>query len=121
MYCPECRAEYIPGILKCNDCDVALVERIDDPNEAVRTMRGDDGELVVLLVSSDDAMISLAKHLLDSEDIPYQIRGENLRGLYSWGSEGGIFHGVDPKMMMICSGDRDRAVKLMKEHRIESD
>jgi hypothetical protein len=26
MFCPECKAEYRPGVSQCSDCDVELVE-----------------------------------------------------------------------------------------------
>ena len=37
-FCPECRYEYVPGIVKCPDCDVKLVaklpeEKSGDPSE----------------------------------------------------------------------------------------
>lgn len=28
LYCPECRAEYLPGVLKCADCGVPLVREL---------------------------------------------------------------------------------------------
>jgi hypothetical protein len=35
MFCPKCRAKYRPDILRCNDCEVPLVESLpaspDDP------------------------------------------------------------------------------------------
>jgi hypothetical protein len=30
MFCPQCKAEYIPGVTRCSDCDVALVERLPE-------------------------------------------------------------------------------------------
>ena len=30
MFCPECTAEYRPGFTRCSDCDVALVERLEE-------------------------------------------------------------------------------------------
>ena len=30
MFCPDCRAEYRPGFTRCSDCDVALVERLEE-------------------------------------------------------------------------------------------
>src|SRR5215475_13286722 len=30
MYCPECRAEFRPGFIRCSDCDVDLVEELPE-------------------------------------------------------------------------------------------
>ncbi len=30
MFCPNCRAEYRPGFARCSDCDVPLVEHLDE-------------------------------------------------------------------------------------------
>ena len=30
MVCPQCFAEYMDGILECADCQVPLVEELDD-------------------------------------------------------------------------------------------
>jgi len=30
MFCPACTAEYRPGFTRCSDCDVALVERLEE-------------------------------------------------------------------------------------------
>jgi hypothetical protein len=29
--CPECKYEYVAGMTECPDCDVALVEKLEDP------------------------------------------------------------------------------------------
>lgn len=31
LYCPECGAEYLPGVLKCADCGVPLVRELPAP------------------------------------------------------------------------------------------
>jgi hypothetical protein len=33
MICPECRAEYRSGFTRCADCDIPLVEKIEDLKE----------------------------------------------------------------------------------------
>jgi hypothetical protein len=33
-YCPNCRSEYEPGIERCSDCDVALVDALPDGEPA---------------------------------------------------------------------------------------
>jgi hypothetical protein len=39
MFCPKCKAEYLQGVTRCSDCDVALVEHIS------KSSRDSDGEL----------------------------------------------------------------------------
>jgi len=38
MFCPKCKAEYLQGVTRCFDCDVALVEHLSEPG------RDSDGE-----------------------------------------------------------------------------
>ena len=33
--CPECGGEYLTGVERCFDCDVALVDVVDEPDEAL--------------------------------------------------------------------------------------
>lgn len=37
LYCPECRAEYLPGVLKCADCGVPLVRELPAAEDPVAT------------------------------------------------------------------------------------
>jgi hypothetical protein len=42
-YCPSCRSEYQPGVERCAECDVALVESLpdDEPAELVEVFRAE--------------------------------------------------------------------------------
>ena len=33
MFCPKCKAEYLPHVLRCSDCDMPLVERLPVAHE----------------------------------------------------------------------------------------
>ena len=74
MFCPECRSEFRPEILRCPDCDTALVaalpvDRHDDP-----------GESAVVLRTGDATFLPIAVALLESAEIPFWVEGEE-----SWG------------------------------------
>ncbi len=58
MLCPRCKAEFREGIDRCPDCEVALVERVDEVVEL--TPLGETaspGELEGLLGALEDARI----------------------------------------------------------------
>lgn len=42
MWCPKCKNEYVEGITKCADCDVDLVESLEDFNNAVYSPLDDE-------------------------------------------------------------------------------
>ena len=74
MFCPECGSEYRPGFTKCADCDVALVEWLDNaaPVEGLRPLaRERSFEFIGELVDR-----------LEKEGIPYVIEAGTALRLY---------------------------------------
>jgi hypothetical protein len=76
MFCPECKAEYIPGVTHCSDCDVDLVENLADPH-------GDsfgaapDADLRSVWGSEDQEEFAAVSARLKEAKIPFRV---NLRG-----------------------------------------
>ncbi|MCX5801305.1 MAG: DUF2007 domain-containing protein [Candidatus Eisenbacteria bacterium] len=70
MFCPECRAEYREGFLRCTDCDVDLVAELPPEPEPEFV----DYEEILATYSHGD--IALIKSILDGEDIDYFFKGE---------------------------------------------
>jgi len=83
VICPECGAEYLPGVSECADCQVPLV--VASPLEFTRTPppRPDvplNLKTVLKLTSPD--LIELAKSLLEEAEIPFLVANEMLHGVF---------------------------------------
>lgn len=62
MICPECETEYREGFTHCSDCDVALVESLEEP------------ALVPLTIESSAELVGTLIEMLESEQIAYVIQ-----------------------------------------------
>jgi hypothetical protein len=72
MFCPNCKAEYLRGVTRCSDCDVALIERLSESD------RGSDGELSDANLragwsgeNQNDCVITCEQ--LRNAEIPYKV------------------------------------------------
>jgi hypothetical protein len=84
MFCPQCRAEYRPGFLKCSDCDIPLVDELPaDPIHPEPSSEIDHAELVVVRAYPTTIDAELAKTALDSVGIDSMIRSDDKAGLSS--------------------------------------
>ena len=66
MFCPECGCEYREGFYECADCGVALTY---EPPQADPPL--EKGEFVTVLETSDPALISVVKSILEGSNIWY--------------------------------------------------
>jgi predicted amidophosphoribosyltransferase len=66
MFCPKCKAEYIPGITVCADCDVPLVDKL--PEEKELPPKPPYKQLKALFNTAEIAVI---KSILDDAKIDY--------------------------------------------------
>jgi hypothetical protein len=72
MFCPECKAEYLPGVTRCSDCDAVLVDRLSESG------CDSDGELSdanlrgVWSGEDQDECVSICAQLRDAE-IPFKV------------------------------------------------
>ncbi|MCP5054731.1 MAG: DUF2007 domain-containing protein [bacterium] len=79
MYCPECKSEYVEGILKCADCGVQLVEHLPgEPGpanhaETVPEMK----DLVTFRRYRHSHEAEVAKGLLETNGIPAIVSWED--------------------------------------------
>jgi hypothetical protein len=65
MFCPICKAEYREGFSRCADCDVDLVDELEDePKESPEYV-----DWVKITTFSDRYEADLAQGLLEANDI----------------------------------------------------
>ena len=70
MFCPICFSEYRAGFTECNDCRVALVDKLPDEPEP------EFHEFVALMTARDEVHIALIKAAFDEADLDYYFDGE---------------------------------------------
>src|SRR3989442_2797897 len=93
MFCPQCKAEYRAGFLRCSDCAVELVDhlpvdasshRVDAPGKHVPYgFETGQLELVVIRTYQSGLDAELAKTVLEAAGIESMIRGDDIARRYS--------------------------------------
>lgn len=100
MFCPNCRAEYIEGIIECADCRLPLVKDLPAEKEVPLP----EFEKILTIFNVGD--IAVIKSVLDSAQIEYIFDGEN-------------FNLVDPMIqparLFVKSAQAPMAKELLKE------
>jgi hypothetical protein len=71
MICPKCKNEYRPGFRRCSDCNVDLVDQVQ---EIVDESSTPENELVSVLETQDSLFLSKLITKLESKKIPYLLQ-----------------------------------------------
>jgi len=66
MYCPQCQSEYRPGIVRCSDCDVALVHELSAVPDQI-------GNLMPLAEERSPELVADLLDRLEKAGVPYVI------------------------------------------------
>jgi hypothetical protein len=102
MICPSCKCEYLAGVTRCPDCEVALVDALEPPTAAAS---GDDS-VVSIWSGNDPREFAVVKEALDKAQIPFM--GPVSTGYF-------IFPSMRPKMEIgVAVVDRERAEKVLE-------
>jgi hypothetical protein len=80
MYCPDCGAEYLPGVTECADCGVALQAEPPPPPAPTQDLK-----LVPVHETGDAVRTVLVKSLLEDAEIPFLARNDQLQDLFGFG------------------------------------
>jgi len=103
MFCPQCKAEYLPEYTRCADCDVALVDHLpEDQREAPDP----DMRFVKLLETRDLTDIVQIKSALDAGGVRYYIQGDVMISLRPFDQ---------PAIVLVVEEDLAKALELLKD------
>ena len=86
MFCPECTAEYRVGFTRCSDCDVALVERLEQ-SEIHSNNPQLSGTLELLWTGTDARARDEITKALEASKILYHERNDKVGALRNWPDE----------------------------------
>jgi hypothetical protein len=86
MFCPNCGAEYRPGFTRCSDCDVALVEHLEDTDVPSNNPEL-SGTPELLWTGTDARTRSGIIEALEASKIAYRERNDKVGALRNWSQE----------------------------------
>src|SRR5438874_6796073 len=114
MFCPQCKAEYRVGFVRCSDCDVELVDHLleDDSSPVAEFPRGRfeaEPELVVIRTFQRGLDADLAKSVLEAAGIPSMIRGDAGRRYY-YGYGLALYTGIE---LLVRAEDVEDAEQIL--------
>ncbi len=99
MFCPNCRTEYQAGVLRCADCEVALVaERPPEPEV-------EWADYLTVMTTRDHSELAVAKSLLEASGIPFFACHEEVENLLATG----------PVELQVRAEDAETATELLRE------
>ena len=109
MFCPRCENEKRPEFTVCPECNVPLVDELPEEKEPEYV------EFVTVFESGSPAIIAMAKSLLESADIQYYVKGEELQDLFG----GRLVYGFNPVIgeteIQVAEDDAEEALLLLED------
>jgi hypothetical protein len=108
MFCPECKAEYRAGFIRCADCGLDLVEQLDTRRSAgsAAGASADSSAAEVLWSGTDMRVRAEIVTALEAANIPYHERGQEV------GMLPGLAQSVS--FILVQSHDHDAARKALE-------
>lgn len=99
MFCPECKAEYVEGVLLCPDCRAPLVKELP-PRPTTEYV-----EHVTVFTTGNPVVLAMAKSVLEGAGIRCFVKGEVLQDLFRIGTA----------QVQVGKDDEEWAVRLLRE------
>ncbi|HEY5765622.1 MAG TPA: DUF2007 domain-containing protein [Candidatus Deferrimicrobiaceae bacterium] len=100
MFCPDCKAEYVPGVYLCPDCRVPLEPELPPEPEPSYV------EHVTVLSTGNPVVLAMAKSVLESAGIGCYVKGEVLQDLFRIGTA----------EVQVAREEEERAKELLRRH-----
>jgi hypothetical protein len=107
VYCPECQSEYRVGIVRCSDCDVALVDELQLERERF-------GNLLSVAEEKSPEFVAEVLDRLEKAGVPYAIEAGT--ALAMLGSDDVIFDEPQPweARVWIPAAFEERAQRILR-------
>jgi hypothetical protein len=112
-YCPACQAEYAPGVERCHDCDVELVDSLE-PTPAPQN-EAPPGTLVTVAAFEGPLKASLLASRLETEGIQCFIADAEMVGMYQL-----LTSAVGGVKVQVSERDAPRAFYIARELDLET-
>lgn len=110
MYCKSCRSEYRLGIERCSDCGGELAPG-DLPEPGRFRLKEPPPDPVTVFASRYRAPLAAARSLLEREEVPFFVPGEEPRGLFALRFVDDP--NVEPSEIEVSAADAERARELL--------
>jgi hypothetical protein len=109
MICPECKSEYVEGILICPDCGIKLVYQLPDKmTENYNPIEEYNYVFIYNPISSQE--VALIKMIMERERIPFVIKNEPLYNAVIFSIQG-----PGAMQLYVAKEFAQEAIKLLRE------
>lgn len=109
MICPTCGSEYREGYMRCESCDIDLVEPPPPPPEIP------EESLVKVYETGNAAVIPVLESVFQDAGIEYLAKGEPIQDLFGAGRFGSnVNYAIGPVEFYVSEEDEDEARALVK-------
>jgi hypothetical protein len=130
VFCPKCKAEYVPGRTMCSDCGLELVDALPERRPKKRrhhrpakppdpappySLSDEPADLVTILATGDSGMMAIARSLLQSAQIPFVVMNEAAQDVIGIGRIVGYNPITGPMQLLVRAPDAADAELILQD------